>query len=176
MRTKGRLKRAVRFNRIERLSRRSAAVIILTGVLSILAALAFMTLGAKGSWSFILAFRGAKLASMVVVAWCIAVSTVLFQTVTDNRILTPSIMGFDALYSLINTMAVFFFGAVGLDRLGPNVRFLAEVSIMVMFAGPLYYWLVQGAMRSLHLVMLVGIVFGVFFREVSNLMQRMLDP
>lgn len=60
-----------------------------------------MTLGAKGSWSFILSFRGTKLAAMILVAYSIAVSTVLFQTVTNNRILTPSIMGFDALYILI---------------------------------------------------------------------------
>jgi iron complex transport system permease protein len=47
---------------------------------------------------------------------------------------------------------------------------------MVLFAGSLYYWLFSGAARSLHLVMLVGIICGVFFRSLSNLMQRMLDP
>lgn len=135
-----------------------------------------MTIGAKGSWSFILSFRGTKLAAMVLVAYSIAVSTVLFQTVTNNRILTPSIMGFDALYILIQTLVVFFFGAVQIDWLGPNIRFLAETAIMVVFAGTLYYWLFSGAARSLHLVMLVGIVCGVFFRSISNLIQRMLDP
>lgn len=135
-----------------------------------------MTIGAKGSWSFFLSFRGTKLAAMVLVAYSIAVSTVLFQTVTNNRILTPSIMGFDALYILIQTLVVFFFGAVQIDWLGPNIRFLAETAIMVVFAGTLYYWLFSGAARSLHLVMLVGIVCGVFFRSISNLIQRMLDP
>jgi len=145
-------------------------------LLTLLTVAAFMTVGAKGSWSFILSFRGTKLAAMVLVAYSIAVSTVLFQTVTNNRILTPSIMGFDALYILIQTVVVFFFGAVQIDWLGPNIRFLAETAIMVVFAGTLYYWLFSGATRSLHLVMLVGIVCGVFFRSISNLMQRMLDP
>ena len=40
---------------------------------------------------------------MLLVGYAIAVSTVLFQTITDNRILTPSIMGFDSLYRLIQT-------------------------------------------------------------------------
>jgi len=158
------------------LLRRPAILIPVLGVIALLAAVAFMTIGAKGSWSFILSFRGTKLAAMVLVAYAIAVSTVLFQTVTNNRILTPSIMGFDALYILIQTVIVFFFGAVHVDWIGPNIRFITETVVMVLFAGSLYYWLFSGAARSLHLVMLVGIICGVFFRSLSNLMQRMLDP
>ena len=156
--------------------RRPAILIPVLGVIALLAAVAFMAIGAKGSWSFILSFRGTKLAAMVLVAYAIAVSTVLFQTVTNNRILTPSIMGFDALYILIQTVIVFFFGAVHVDWIGPNIRFITETVVMVLFAGSLYYWLFSGAERSLHLVMLVGIICGVFFRSLSNLMQRMLDP
>ena len=36
--------------------------------------------------------------------------------------------------------------------------------------------MLSGELRSLHLLMLVGIVFGVLFRSLSNLMQRMIDP
>ncbi|WP_343315604.1 iron chelate uptake ABC transporter family permease subunit [Brucella sp. BE17] len=156
--------------------RYSAAIIAGLGLLALLSAIAFMTIGAKGSWAFILPFRATKLAAMVLVAYSIAVSTVLFQTVTNNRILTPSIMGFDAIYILIQTIAVFIFGSLHVAWLGPNVRFMSETVVMVLFAGSLYYWLFSGAARSLHLVMLVGIVCGVFFRSLSSLMQRMLDP
>lgn len=156
--------------------KRPGFIVTLLAILVIVSCVAFMTLGAKGSWSFILSFRGTKLAAMVLVAYSIAVSTVLFQTVTNNRILTPSIMGFDALYILIQTFAVFAFGAIHVNGIGPNARFFAETAIMVVFASTLYAWLFSGAARSLHLVMLVGIVFGVFFRSLSNLMQRMIDP
>ncbi len=151
-------------------------VLLSLSLLAVLSVIAFMTLGVKGSWSFALPFRGIKLAAIVLVGYSIAVSTVLFQTVTNNRILTPSIMGFDALYILIQTVVVFFFGTTHLSWLGPNVMFGVEVGVMVIFAGVLYHWLFSGGMRSLHLVMLVGIVFGVLFRSLSNLMQRMIDP
>ncbi len=154
----------------------STAILIFLSLLAITSAIAFMTIGAKGSWSFLLTFRGTKLAAMILVAYAIAVSTVLFQTVTNNRILTPSIMGFDALYILIQTLIVFFFGTVHLEWMGPNSRFFAETAIMVVFASFLYTWLFSGGVRGLHLVMLVGIVFGVLFRSLSNLMQRMIDP
>lgn len=156
--------------------KRPGFIIALLAILVLVSCIAFMTLGAKGSWSFILSFRGTKLAAMVLVAYSIAVSTVLFQTVTNNRILTPSIMGFDALYILIQTLAVFAVGAIHVNGIGPNTRFFAETTIMVVFASTLYAWLFSGAARSLHLIMLVGIIFGVFFRSLSNLMQRMIDP
>ena len=58
----------------------------------------FLTLNAHGNWDFILPLRTAKLASLLLVAYAVGVSTLLFQTLTNNPILTPSILGFDALY------------------------------------------------------------------------------
>ncbi|HEV7414558.1 MAG TPA: enterobactin ABC transporter permease, partial [Tianweitania sediminis] len=60
-------------------------VLTLLAVLALIAMVGFMTVGANGRWSFVLPFRGAKLAGMVLVAYAVAVSTVLFQTVTNNR-------------------------------------------------------------------------------------------
>lgn len=151
-------------------------------VLAALAALAavsvalYMTLGARGSWSFVLSFRGTKVATMVLVGYAIAVSTVLFQTITNNRILTPSIMGFDALYGLIQTGLVFAGGAGAVAALSPHLRFGLEVVAMVLFSGLLYRWLFSGGLRSLHLLLLVGIVLGVLFRSLSAFMQRIIDP
>ena len=155
---------------------RPALVLILLGLLALVSIVCFMTLGAKGSWSFVLSFRGKKLASLLLVAYAVAVSTVLFQTVTNNRILTPSIMGFDALYVLIKTGVVFFLGVGALTAIDPQMQFGLEVLVMVAFSALLFRWLFLGEERSLHLLVLVGIVCGVFFRSLSGFMQRMLDP
>ncbi|AWU96591.1 iron chelate uptake ABC transporter family permease subunit [Azospirillum ramasamyi] len=136
----------------------------------------FMTVGAKGSWSFILTFRGTKVAAMVLVGYAIAMSTVLFQTITNNRILTPSIMGFDALYRLIQTVLVFQLGSATVAVLDPRLRFGAEVVAMVAFSWLLYRWLFSGSLRGLHLLMLVGIVFGVMFRSITSFLYRVIDP
>jgi iron complex transport system permease protein len=138
--------------------------------------LLFMTLNAKGRWDFILPFRGMKVLSMVLVAYAIAVSTVLFQTVSHNRILTPSIMGFDALYILIQTSLIFTIGSANVTALDPRLLFAGEVAVMVAFSSILYRWLFSGSSRSLHLLVLVGIVFGVLFRSLSSFMQRIIDP
>ncbi|MBL8599586.1 MAG: iron chelate uptake ABC transporter family permease subunit [Devosia sp.] len=151
------------------------ALIVLAAV-ALIAVACFMTLGAKGSWSFIIPFRGRKLLALCLVAYSVAISTVLFQTVTNNRILTPSIMGFDALYVLLKTGIVFFLGAGALTGIDPQLQFGIEIIVMVVLSGLLFRWLFLGEERSLTLLVLVGIVFGILFRSLSQFMQRLLDP
>jgi iron complex transport system permease protein len=161
--------------RSRRWSRPAIVLAVLCG-LALLSVAAFLTLGARGSWSFVLSFRGRRLLALVLVAYAIAVSTVLFQTVSNNRILTPSIMGFDAIFVLVQTSIVFFLGTQTLALADPHMRFLAEALMMTGFAWVLFRWLFLGEERSLHLLILVGIVFGIFFRSISTFMQRILDP
>ncbi|KQT60754.1 MULTISPECIES: iron chelate uptake ABC transporter family permease subunit [unclassified Aureimonas] len=153
-----------------------AARLALLGLLALLACALFLTLGARGSWSFVLAYRGQKLATLVIVAVAIAVSSVLFQTVSENRILTPALMGFDALYALLQTALVFTLGSAAVGAIEPRLLFLGEVGAMMGFSLLLYRGLFSGAVRSLHLLMLVGIVSGILFRSLSGLMQRLIDP
>jgi iron complex transport system permease protein len=154
----------------------ATTALLVSASLAALSAALFMTLGAKGSWSFILAFRGQKLATLLIVAYAIAVSTVLFQTVTGNRILTPSIMGFDALHGLAQTCLVFFLGSSGLSGLDPRLVFTAQAAIMMLFCISLFRSLFSGAIRSLHLLLLVGILIGGLFRSLSSFLQRVIDP
>jgi iron complex transport system permease protein len=161
--------------RIGRLSRPVFALWVL-GALAVISVVCFMVLDAKGSWSFVLPFRGRKLLALCLVAYSVAISTVLFQTVTNNRILTPSIMGFDALYVLLQTAIVFFLGVSALTSINNQMQFAVEITVMVVCSGLLFRWLFLGEERSLTLLVLVGIVFGILFRSLSQFMQRMLDP
>ncbi|GJD59908.1 iron chelate uptake ABC transporter family permease subunit [Methylobacterium frigidaeris] len=149
-------------------------VLMLLALAALGVAIAFMTVGANGRWGFVLPFRGTKLASMLLVACAVATATVLFQTVSGNRILTPAIMGFDELYRLIQTGLVVGIGTGGFGD--PRLRFLAETGAMVLFALLLYRWLLARGERSLHLLLLVGVICGVLFRSLSQFLQRMLDP
>ncbi len=143
---------------------------------ALLSVAAFMTWGANGHWDFVLSFRAGKLAAMLLVAYAVAVSSVLFQTITHNRILTPSIMGFDALYTLIQAVVIFWFGMTAGGQWGMTGKFVLEVGVMTVFACLLFQWIFSGASHSLHLLLLVGIVFGLLFRSLSGLMVRMIDP
>src|SRR5699024_138734 len=85
-----------------------------------------------------------RLTSVVVIAlvtFCQSFATVTFQTATNNRIITPSIMGFESLYILIQTSIVYFLGAGGLVQFDEFARFVLQVVMMVLFAVLLYSWL-----------------------------------
>lgn len=152
------------------------ALILLLGVIAAALVVTFMTVDLQGSLAYVLTLRFSKIGAMLLVAFAVGVSTVLFQTVTGNRILTPSIMGFDALYILLQTFLAFTIGTQALLTMGAGWRFLIEVLLMVGFSWLLYRWLFIGGGKSLHLVLLVGIVFGTLFRGVSSLLQRLIDP
>jgi iron complex transport system permease protein len=143
---------------------------------ALLCVLLFLTVGANGQWDFVLPFRGTKILTMVLVGYCIAVSAVLFQTATGNRILTPGIMGFDSLFILLQTLIVFSIGAQGYTGIDHRVLFAGQTLLMMGFAAVLYRLLFHSSRRSLHLLVLTGIVLGILFRSLSEFAGRVISP
>lgn len=156
--------------------RRARIALLLLALLAVACITAFMTLGVKGNWGFVLTFRGKKLLGLLLVAHAVATSTVLFQTVTANRILTPAIMGFDALFVLCTTLTVAVLGSSAVAGLDPRMTFAVNVVLMIGASMALYLWLFGGEERGLHRLLLIGVVFGIFLRTLAQFIQRMLDP
>ncbi|WP_103501279.1 MULTISPECIES: iron chelate uptake ABC transporter family permease subunit [unclassified Streptomyces] len=153
-----------------------AARIGLLAVLVAVAAACYLLLFIRGSFQFAFDRRLTTLGTMVVVAFAHAVATAIFQTITHNRILTPSIMGFDSLYVLMQTSMVFVFGGSALARTDGLPKLIVQTVMMVLFAAILYRWLFAGRFANLHLLLLVGVVLGLAFDSVSSFLQRLLSP
>src|SRR5699024_1071569 len=96
----------------------------------LISAILFLTVNVHGHWDFALPLRGKKLLALMVVGYAIGVSTLLFQTLTHNPILTPSLLGFDSLYVLLQSLLVFFLGAISFTSLNPIAKFLLEIVLM----------------------------------------------
>src|SRR5690625_5982498 len=119
-----------------------------------------MPVGTEGFWK-IAESRITSVLVIAVVALCHSFATVAFHTVTANRIVTPSILGFEALYGLINTAAVFIFGAAGAAMTRGIVSYFFQVVVMVAFAPLLCSWLLGSTFTNVHPLLLVGVVMGV---------------
>ncbi|MBF5002690.1 iron chelate uptake ABC transporter family permease subunit [Diaphorobacter caeni] len=143
---------------------------------ALVAVAAFMTVAVEVEWSFILQHRGAKLLSMALVAAALGMSTVVFQTVTHNTILTPAVMGLDALYLFLQALLVLLLTSAGVVALGGVNKFFLELVLMVALSMCLVRWLFAGNASSLHLMLLVGIVVGILFRSLTSFAMRMIDP
>ncbi|TIL62326.1 MAG: iron ABC transporter permease [Mesorhizobium sp.] len=145
-----------------------AAVAVLVGV-------AFMTIGLRGNLAFVVELRAARLAAMVLVGVAVAVSTVVFQTVCANRIITPSIMGLDALYVFCQTALVFALSGFGVAGIDPRLHFLGNFTAMTSLALALFLPMLRRRF-DLTLMLLTGVVLSVLFRSLTTLLARLLDP
>lgn len=145
-------------------------------VLAAVTLLAFMTLGVEADWAFVLQHRGTKALTMLVVACALGMSTVVFQTVTHNTILTPAVMGLDALYLFLQAVLVLVLGSVGVVQLGLLPKYGLEIVLMVALSVGLMRWLFTDHASSLHLMLLVGMVMGILFRSMTSFAMRMIDP
>jgi iron complex transport system permease protein len=134
-----------------------------------------MPLGTDGFWR-IAELRATSVIVMAIVAFCQALATVGFQTATNNRIITPSIMGFESLYVAVQTGAVYFLGVAGLVSLQGLPQFVLQVAIMVGLSLALYGWLLSGKYGNLQIMLLVGIIVGGGLGAVATFMQRLLTP
>ena len=153
---------------------------------------AFVVLGAFAAWgllvyknpvpayspSFIPVARRRMYAviSMIIAATCQSMSTVTFQSITGNRIITPSLLGFEALYTLIQTSVIFFFGAGTLIKFSGMGAFVFQVTVMVLMCLILYGWLLSGKYGNLQLMLLIGVIIGTGLRSLSTFMRRLLSP
>lgn len=116
------------------------------------------------------------LIAMIVSAVCQSLSTVTFQSITGNKIITPSLLGFEALYSTIHTSTMFLFGATAFISFSGIESFVFQVSVMVLMCLILYGWLLSGKYGNLQLMLLVGVIMGTGLRSLSSFMRRLLAP
>lgn len=147
---------------------------ILAAVALILIAL-FLFIDLGGSWDYAFPRRIKKVLAIALTGGAIALSTTVFQTITNNRILTPSVMGLDSLYVLIQTFVIFAFGSFKMYELG-NLNFLINVGGMILFSGILYKILFRREGNSIFFLLLVGMIFGSLFSSMSSFMEVLIDP
>ena len=147
---------------------------ILTIVTVILIAI-FLFTDVKGSWDYVLSKRTEKIFAMILTGAAIAFSTIVFQTITNNKILTPSIIGLDSLYMLIQTFLVFTLGSTS-SLMNQNINFFISIGLMVLFVGILYKIIFKREGSNLYFLLLIGIIFGTLFESISSFMQVLIDP
>ncbi len=154
------------------------SILVVLGILSSYGLLVYNNPVPVTSPSFlpVVSRRMVALVSMLIAAICQSLSTVAFQSITNNRIITPSLLGFEAIYSTIHTSTIFFFGAAIFVNFSGVDSFLFQVVAMVFMCLILYGWLLSGKYGNLQLMLLVGVILGTGLRSVSSFMRRLLAP
>jgi iron complex transport system permease protein len=147
----------------------------LAALLAALVAL-FLLWGLRAPHGFILELRAGKLAALVLVGAATGAATVLFQTVAMNRLLTPGIVGFDALFVLLQVLLVAALGGVGLAQIPQALRFGLETAVLMAAAMALFGLLLRRDAGDVTRMILTGVILGVLLRGLAGMVQRLLDP
>ncbi|MBU5669823.1 iron chelate uptake ABC transporter family permease subunit [Peptoniphilus sp. MSJ-1] len=114
--------------------------------------------------------------AMLIAATCQSLATVSFQSITSNRIITPSLLGFEAVYSAIHTIIMYIFGVnVFLEFNGVD-SFVIQIGIMVLVSLLLYGFMISGKYGNLHFMLLIGVVIGTGLKSFSAFLRRLLSP
>lgn len=159
-------------DRERRVRRRMVAL----AALACVAVGSYLTWNVTGSWAYVIDLRSRQVGALIVVGAAVGASSVVFQTVAGNRILTPGVMGFDALYVLIQTVIVAGLGASALQLMGVVERFTLNTVLLTAFGLLLFRWLFRTSSRNLFVLVLVGIVLGTLFASASTLASRVMSP
>lgn len=120
--------------------------------------------------------RSFALLAMLIAATCQSVATIVFQSLTNNKVITPSLLGFEALYSAINTGIMFFLGVTAFLAFTGTASFLIQIISMIAFSLLLYSWLLFGESKDLQFILLLGIVLSSALKSLSAFMRRVLSP
>lgn len=139
-------------------------------------ALAYVFVRSGMDFGYVIPRRLVRLGAMLVGGVCIAWSSIVFQTLTGNRILTPAVMGYEAVYLLLQSLLVMLLGTDSLAVLGATGNFIASVAVMLAYSWLLHRWLFHGAQGSMYLALLLGLVLTLVMGTFTQFVQFRTSP
>ena len=125
---------------------------------------------------YALKLRTPKLIVMIITAFAIGGASLVFQSVINNTIVTPCLLGMNSLYTLIHTAVVFFAGSTSVLANNANASFAVDLVIMGITATVIYGWLFKKTNYNVLYVLLIGTVLTSFFSSIQSTLTRVMDP
>lgn len=125
---------------------------------------------------FIMKLRLQKLLAYLLVAIAGSLATISFQAITENRFLTPSILGMESLYVFMQTIYLFFASKFIGNTSHPLLEFILVLLIQCGF-----FFCLQPALKKLLqqgflFILLICMALGTLFRSASTFLQVLMDP
>lgn len=154
--------------------------LLIMGVLVLLCAAAYLLVevhfGNPRLFQYALKIRTPKLIVMLITAFAIGGASIVFQSIINNTIVTPCLLGMNSLYTLIHTAVFFFLGSTSVIATNANLSFAVDVVLMGITATIIYSWIFKKTRHNVLYVLLVGTVLTSFFSSIQSTLTRVMDP
>lgn len=154
--------------------------LVLLSILVIIAAIAFMIFDVNFTnprlFAYAMKIRFPKLLAMLIAAFAIGGASIVFQSIINNTIVTPCLLGMNSLYTLVHTAVVFIAGSSSIIASNGNISFAIDLVIMGVVATMIYSYLFKKTNHNVLYVLLIGTVLTSFFSSIQTTMTRVMDP
>ena len=127
-------------------------------------------------FDYAMKIRTPKLIAMLITAFAIGGASMVFQSIINNTIVTPCLLGMNSLYTLIHTAVVFFAGSGSVLAVNSNVAFGVDLILMGITATIIYSYLFKKTKYNVLYVLLIGTVLTSFFSSIQTTLTRVMDP
>ena len=127
-------------------------------------------------FQYAMKIRTPKLIVMLITAFAIGGASIVFQSIINNTIVTPCLLGMNSLYTLIHTTVVFFAGSSSVIAASANLSFAVDVVLMGITATLIYSWIFKKTRHNVLYMLLVGTVLTSFFSSIQTTLTRVMDP
>lgn len=127
-------------------------------------------------FQYVLSLRLPTLVVMVIASTAIGAATIVFQSIINNRMVTPCLLGMNALYTFVHTAIVFVVGAGSVFVTNPNLSFALDLVVMALAAVFVYAYLFRKTRNNVLYILLIGTVLTSFFGSMQSTMIRVMEP
>lgn len=150
--------------------------ILILFIFVVMASILYLNINNRNQVSFTLYIRIPKLFAFILVALCASFSTVTFQTITHNQLLTPSIIGIDSLYVLFQTVIIFVLNQQSTLYTNPLTNFVLSILLTVTTSVSLLLMFFSKFPGRFIILLMVGLVFNTFSDSINTFLQVIMDP
>ena len=148
----------------------------LVWVVVVILAITFLFMRSGFDFNYVIPKRFARLVAMIIGGICVAWSSISFQTLTGNRILTPSIMGYEAVYLLWQALLILALGTQSVVLLGTSGNFLLSLVLMLSYSWTLHHWLFREGRSNVYSLLLLGLVLTMVISTFTQFVQLKISP
>ena len=125
---------------------------------------------------YVMSLRIPTLMVMLIAAAAIGSASIIFQSIINNRIVTPCLLGMNAMYTLIHTGIIFLAGSGSVIAANANLSFAIDLFVMMVAAAFIYSYIFKKTGSNVLYVLLIGTVLSSFFGSIQSTMIRVMDP
>jgi iron complex transport system permease protein len=151
-------------------------LMLFCGLLCLLLALTYLLFDSGLDTEFILPNRLVKLLAMLTGAIAVACSTLCFQTITENRMLTPAIMGYESVYLLWQALLVLLFGLNSPLLMDLQLNFVCSALVLLCYSLLLQRWLFSRSLQDVWQMLWYGLVFSLVGNSLTQFFQYSSSP